>query len=97
MCVRAVGSLIIVRDTQGNDFPGAGRHLETVPNERGRLHRRLCRRLAAFAKPLMTVALTFADEGGKTRYTDPKRWGGDLSPPLVPATRMPEPKTEGAS
>jgi uncharacterized protein YndB with AHSA1/START domain len=61
---------ITMRGPDGNDMPNTGCYLEVIPNEK-----------LVFTdaygpdwtprdgKPFMTVALTFADEGGKTRYT----------------------------
>jgi len=71
MDVRPGGaSRITMRSPEGQDMPNPGQFLEVVPNERlvftdaytgdWQLSGR---------KPFMTVILTFADEGGKTRYT----------------------------
>jgi len=64
------GNLIVMRGPDGTEMPNRGVYLEVVPNEKLVFS-------DAFTdawtpregKPFMTVVLTFADEGGKTRYT----------------------------
>jgi uncharacterized protein YndB with AHSA1/START domain len=62
-------SRIVMRDPQGNEFPNRGVYLEVVENERLVFTDAYTRAWEPSAKPFMTVILTFADEGGKTRYT----------------------------
>ncbi|MBV9904949.1 MAG: SRPBCC family protein, partial [Alphaproteobacteria bacterium] len=64
------GSLFIMESPEGQKMPNPGQFLEIVPNEKLVF-------TDAFVgdwrpregKPFMTAIITFADEGGKTRYT----------------------------
>jgi len=62
-------NFIVMRDPQGNDLPNRGVYLEVVENERLVFTDAFIRAWEPSEKPFMTVILTFADEGGKTRYT----------------------------
>ena len=63
-------NVIVMKSPEGQEMPNRGVYLEVVPNEKLVFS-------DAFTdawtpregKPFMTVVLTFADEGGKTRYT----------------------------
>jgi uncharacterized protein YndB with AHSA1/START domain len=68
--VRPGGScLVVMRDPEGNEFPNPGVYLEIVPEERLVLTDAYTRAWEPSEKPFMTAIVTFADEGGKTRYT----------------------------
>jgi uncharacterized protein YndB with AHSA1/START domain len=62
-------NVITMRSPEGQDFPNSGVYLEVVPNERIVFTDAYTKAWEPSAKPFMTVVLTFADEGGKTRYT----------------------------
>jgi uncharacterized protein YndB with AHSA1/START domain len=62
-------NFIVMRDPQGSDLPNRGIYLEVVQNERLVFTDAYVRAWEPSAKPFMTVIITFADEGGKTRYT----------------------------
>lgn len=62
-------SMIVMADPEGNEFPNPGQYLEVVPNEKLVFTDAYTGDWAASGKPFMTGVLTFADEGGKTRYT----------------------------
>ncbi len=62
-------SLFVMRDTEGNDYPNHGVYLEVVENERLVFTDAYVTAWEPSEKPFMTVIVTFADEGGKTRYT----------------------------
>ena len=63
------GNLIVMRDTEGNEFSNRGVYLEVVPNERLVFTDAYTQAWQPSAKPFMTVILTFEEEGGSTRYT----------------------------
>jgi uncharacterized protein YndB with AHSA1/START domain len=63
------GNLIVMRDPEGKEFPHPGVYLEVVENQRLVFTDAYTRAWEPSEKPFMTVVLTFADEGGKTRYT----------------------------
>lgn len=68
--LRAGGaSLIVMSDPDGNEFPNPGLYLEVVPNEKLVFTDAYTSAWVPSEKPFMTVTITFADEGGKTRYT----------------------------
>jgi uncharacterized protein YndB with AHSA1/START domain len=68
--VRPGGSSIItMRSPEGQDFPNSGVYLEVVPNEKLVFTDAYTSAWAPSQKPFFTAVLTFADEGGKTRYT----------------------------
>ena len=68
--VRAGGAtLVVMRGPDGVEFPNRGVYLEVVPNERLVFTDAFTHAWEPSHKPFMTVVLTFADEGGKTRYT----------------------------
>lgn len=70
MDVRSGGSSIIVmRSPDGTEHPNPGVFLEVVPNERLVVTDAYTEAWIPSAKPLMTLVLTFEDEGGQTRYT----------------------------
>src|SRR5882672_5697490 len=62
-------NLIVMRGPDGNDMPNRGVYLEVVKNERLVFTDAYTKAWEPSEKPFMTVILTFADEGGKTRYT----------------------------
>ena len=68
--VRAGGSsLVVMRSPEGNEFPNRGVYLDVVKNERLVFTDAFTTAWEPSEKPFMTVALTFADQGGKTKYT----------------------------
>lgn len=68
--VRAGGSSrMIFRGPEGQEFPNNGVYLEVVPNEKLVFTDAYTEAWIPSAKPFMTATITFADEGGKTRYT----------------------------
>jgi uncharacterized protein YndB with AHSA1/START domain len=62
-------SLIVMRSPEGQEFPNPGIILEVVKNEKIVFTDAYTRAWEPSAKPFMTAIVTFADEGGKTRYT----------------------------
>ncbi len=62
-------SLVVMRDPAGNDIPCHGVYLEIVENERIVFTDAYTTAWEPAPKPFMTAILTFAEEGGKTRYT----------------------------
>jgi uncharacterized protein YndB with AHSA1/START domain len=62
-------SLIVMRGPDGNEFPNRGIYLEIVENERLVFTDAYTTAWVPSEKPFMTVILTFAEEGGQTRYT----------------------------
>jgi uncharacterized protein YndB with AHSA1/START domain len=62
-------SLVVMRSPDGQDLPNRGVYLEVVRNERLIFTDAYTTAWEPSAKPFMTVIVTFADEGGKTRYT----------------------------
>lgn len=62
-------SLFVMRGPDGKEFPNPGVVLEVVKNEKLTFTDAYTKAWEPSAKPFMTVVLTFADEGGKTRYT----------------------------
>ena len=68
--VRAGGSMIVtMRSPDGQDYPANGVYLEVIPNEKLVWTDAYASAWVPSAKPFFTAILTFADEGGKTRYT----------------------------
>jgi len=68
--VRAGGStLIVMRGPNGEEIPNRGVYLEVIPNEKIVFTDAFTEAWVPSDKPFMTGILTFADEGGKTRYT----------------------------
>ena len=68
--VRTGGAcLIVMRSPEGNDMPCPGVYLEVVPNERLVFTDAYTSPWEPSGKPFMTAIVTFADEGGGTRYT----------------------------
>lgn len=61
-------SLVVMRDPDGNEYPNQGVYLEVVPNERLVFTDAYTTAWQPSEKPFFTAVLTFADEGGKTRY-----------------------------
>ena len=57
------------RSPDGAEMPNRGVYLDVAPNERIVFTDAYVGAWEPSAKPFMTVILTFADEGGKTRYT----------------------------
>ncbi|MGH6890864.1 MAG: SRPBCC family protein [Dongiaceae bacterium] len=62
-------SLFVMRGPDGNEFPNPGVILEVVKNEKLVFTDAYTKAWEPSAKPFMTAIITFADEGGKTRYT----------------------------
>jgi uncharacterized protein YndB with AHSA1/START domain len=68
--VRAGGSILIVmRGPDGTEFPNRGVYLDVVENERIVSTDAFTKAWEPSEKPFMVVALTFEDQGGKTKYT----------------------------
>ena len=67
--VRPGGSnLIVMNGPNGEVVPNRGVYLEVVPNEKLVFTDAFTSAWAPSEKPFMGAELTFADEGGKTRY-----------------------------
>ncbi len=62
-------NLIVLRRPVGQDMPNRGVYLDVVENERLVFTDAYTKAWEPSEKPFMTAILTFADEGGKTRYT----------------------------
>ncbi|MBL0936997.1 MAG: SRPBCC family protein [Rhizobiaceae bacterium] len=62
-------SFIVMRDPDGNEYPNDGVYLEVVPNEKIVFTDAYTAGWVPSQKPFFTGIVTFADEGGKTRYT----------------------------
>ncbi len=62
-------SRMVMRGPEGNEIPCGGVYLEVVENERIVFTDAYTQAWEPSPKPFMTVIVTFADEGGKTRYT----------------------------
>jgi uncharacterized protein YndB with AHSA1/START domain len=60
---------VLMRGPDGSEHPNHGVYLEVVPDERLVFTDAYTKAWEPSAKPFMTVVLTFADEGGRTRYT----------------------------
>jgi uncharacterized protein YndB with AHSA1/START domain len=58
-----------MRSPEGVDYPNNGVYLEVIPNEKLVWTDAYTSAWVPSAKPFFTAILTFADEGGKTRYT----------------------------
>ena len=68
--VRPGGSAyFVMRGPDGKDLPNRGVYLEVVPNEKLVSTDAYVKAWEPSEKPFMTLILTFADEGGKPRYT----------------------------
>lgn len=61
-------SLVVMRDPDGNEYPNAGVYLEVVPERKLVFTDALIAGWQPSGKAFMVVELTFADEGGRTRY-----------------------------
>lgn len=61
-------SYILMRGPNGEEFPNRGVYLEVVRNERLVFTDAYTRAWEPAEKPFMTGIITFAAEGGKTRY-----------------------------
>ena len=61
-------SLVVMRDPEGNEYPNHGVYLDVVPNERLVFTDAFTTAWQPSEKPFFTAIVTFADEGGKTRY-----------------------------
>lgn len=59
----------VMRSPDGRDYPNPGVILEVVKNEKLVFTDAYTKAWEPSAKPFMTAIVTFADEGGKTRYT----------------------------
>ncbi|MGA2043650.1 MAG: SRPBCC family protein [Roseiarcus sp.] len=62
-------SYIVMRGPDGVDLPNRGVYLEVVPYEKLVFTNAYARAWEPSEKPFMTAIVTFADEGGRTRYT----------------------------
>jgi uncharacterized protein YndB with AHSA1/START domain len=62
-------SFFIMRSPEGKDFPNRGIYLEVVENEKLVFTDAYTRAWEPSPKAFMTVTVTLADEGGRTRYT----------------------------
>ena len=62
-------SLIVMRGPDGSEFPNRGVYLEVVPNEKIVATDAYTEAWQPWAKPFMTIDLTFEDVNGKTNYT----------------------------
>ena len=68
--VRPGGSnLVVMNGPDGEEFPNRGIYLEVVPNERLVFTDAYTSAWEPSGKPFFTGIITFADEGGGTRYT----------------------------
>ena len=71
-------SLITMADPEGNQFPNAGVYLDVVPNEKLVFTDAFTKAWEPSDQPFFTCELTFADEGGKTRYiARAKHWSAE--------------------
>ena len=61
-------SLIVMKSPEGQEFPNPGIVLEVVKNEKIVFTDAYTKAWEPSAKPFMTAIMSFADEGGKTRY-----------------------------
>jgi uncharacterized protein YndB with AHSA1/START domain len=67
--VRPGGScVVIMRSPEGQEMPNRGVYLDVVPNERIVFTDAFVCAWEPSEKPFMTATITFADDGGKTRY-----------------------------
>jgi uncharacterized protein YndB with AHSA1/START domain len=62
-------SLIVMRSPEGEEMPSAGVYLEVVPGEKLVFTDAYRTGWVPSEKPFFTGIITFADEGGATRYT----------------------------
>ena len=62
-------SFIVMADPEGNEYPNQGVYLEVVKNEKIVFTDAFTEAWTPSEKPFFTGIITFADEGGKTRYT----------------------------
>ena len=63
------GSLIVMCDPDGKEYPNAGVYLEVVPNRRLVFTDAYTAGWVPSAKPFFTAIVTFEPEGAQTRYT----------------------------
>ncbi len=61
-------SLIVMKGPEGQEFPNRGIFLEVVPNEKIVFTDAFTDAWTPSERPFMVATVTFADEGGKTRY-----------------------------
>lgn len=61
-------SLVVMADPEGTQYPTPGVYLDVVPNERLVFTDAFISAWEPSEKPFFVCTLTFADEGGKTRY-----------------------------
>jgi uncharacterized protein YndB with AHSA1/START domain len=80
MDVRAGGkSLIVMKGPEGQEFPNHGIFLEVVPNEKIVFTDAFVDAWTPSERAFMVCTVTFADEGGKTRYRAVARhWSPEL-------------------
>lgn len=63
------GSLIVMRDPDGKEYPNAGVYLEVIPNRRIVFTDAYTAGWVPSVKPFFTAIVTFEPEGTQTRYT----------------------------
>jgi uncharacterized protein YndB with AHSA1/START domain len=63
------GSLVVMADPEGNEYPNAGMYLEVVENERLVFTDAYTAGFIPSGKAFFTCHIMFEDESGKTRYT----------------------------
>lgn len=61
-------TFVTMRSPEGEEFPSSGVYLEVVPNEKLVFTDAYGAGWQPSRKPFFTAIVTFADEGGKTRY-----------------------------
>lgn len=72
-------SLVVMADPDGNEFPSPGVYLDVVPNERLVFTDAFTSAWEPSDRPFFVCELTFADEGGKTRYiARAKHWSVEM-------------------
>jgi uncharacterized protein YndB with AHSA1/START domain len=62
-------NLVVMADESGSEYPSLGQYLEIVPNRKLVFTDAYIGDWQPSEKPFFTCALTFEEEGGKTRYT----------------------------
>jgi uncharacterized protein YndB with AHSA1/START domain len=71
-------SLVVMADPEGNEYPNPGIYLDVVPNEKIVFTDAFTAAWEPAERAFFVCELTFADEGGKTRYiARAKHWNAD--------------------
>ena len=71
-------SLIVMRGPEGQEFPNLGIYLEVIPNEKIVFTDAFVDAWTPSERAFMVATVTFADEGGKTRYrAGVRHWSAD--------------------